>query len=496
MASLTSETAIGIYCDLGKSRGAGHFMRSVSLGAELVRQGAIVTLVGAISELSWGPEIASSYGIDTVDCKHTEDLAALVSRLGWDGLILDSYAVNANDLAGIDLPIAAIDDEALRPLPAHVVFNPNLTGFGLGYGDWPTHRVLRGPAFAPIRPELAASRPATYRERGWQGRQQRVLVMCGGTDPYGAATPLTQRVLDTLAPTDVRVLATGKPLADLKLSSGSTVTTLTPTPAIAPLIDWADLVVTTAGSTVWELCCLGAPMALVVVADNQREHCQAALEAGIAVGLGTLPELTAAPVLPHAVTLRTPADLNRLGRRAFETVDGRGAQRVAEAVLPLVQQIAVRRATEADSATMFAWRNDPATRAASRNTAAVSWERHQQWLASVLNDKARELLIVEHLGEPVAVLRFDQAADVRQGRPPEWEISMNLAPERRGHGLAAPAFRAGHAWLRQQLPQRDGSGAIAAEIRVGNQAILAILQRCGYVETSRDDEWAQLRYEL
>jgi len=471
-------------------------MRSVALGAELVRQGASVTVAGAVSELSWGEEITRRYGIETVNCERAGDLAALTSRLGWDGLILDSYTITASDLSTIDVPIVAIDDQALRPLPAQLVVNPNLSGHTRDYRDWPTRTVLRGAQYTLLRPELVAARPRAYRERDWTGRPQRVLIMCGGTDAGGAATLLTERVVTTLPDVDVRILATGLPVDHLEIPPGSSVTTLATTPEIAPLIDWADLVVTTAGTTVWELCCLGAPMALVVVADNQREHYQAALDAGIAVGLGTLPELAAAPVLPHAVTLRTPSDLNRLGRRAWETVDGRGAHRVAEAVAPLVQQIAVRPATEADSATIFAWRNDPTTRQASRSTAAVSWEGHQRWLESVLDDEARYLLVVEHLGEAVAVLRFDQTADTGQGSSPEWEISINLAPARRGSGLAAPVVHAGHAWLRQRLPQQSGFGAVTAETRAGNGPMLATFHRCGYREISRDDNWVQLRYEL
>ncbi len=484
--------SVGIYCDVGASRGAGHFMRSVAVGAALAHQGVSVTVAGTVSQLSWAGEIARGYGIDTTDCESVEGLAPLASRLGWDALLLDSYEITASDLDAIEIPIVAIDDQALRPLPVQLVVNPNLSSRSRDYRGWPTQNVLRGAQYTLLRPELVAARPAVYRERDWMGGRQRVLIMCGGTDAGGAATMLTERVLTTLPDVDVRVLATGPPVGGLAVPSGSTVTVLEPTPSIGPLIDQADLVVTTAGTTVWELCCLGAPMALVIVADNQREHCQAALDAGIAVGMGTLPELAAVPTLPHTATLRSPAELNRLGRRAWETVDGRGAQRVSEAVLALVQQIAVRAANEADSPFIFQWRNDPTTRRGSRNTDEISWAGHQRWLANVLVDKARELLIVEHLGEPVAVLRFDRADDTGQNGPPEWEISINIAPRRRGDGLAAPAVTAGHSWLRRHYDR----GSVVGITRTGNQAMLATFRRCGYRETSRDDAWVALRYEL
>jgi hypothetical protein len=107
-----------------------------------------------------------------------------------------------------------------------------------------------------------------------------------------------------------------------------------PVLAIEELMTWADVVLSGAGSTVWELCCLGVPMALVVAAGNQLPNYRRVLDAGFAVGVGQLPEVVAGQVTGLPPVLQTPA-VNDLGARAWKTVDGLGADRVAAAVLAL-----------------------------------------------------------------------------------------------------------------------------------------------------------------
>ena len=40
-------------------------------------------------------------------------------------------------------------------------------------------------------------------------------------------------------------------------------------PNMAELMAWADVAISAAGSTAWELACMGLPAALIVVAENQ-----------------------------------------------------------------------------------------------------------------------------------------------------------------------------------------------------------------------------------
>ena len=132
--------------------------------------------------------------------------------------------------------------------------------------------------------------------------------------------------------------------------------------------------------------------------------------------------------------------------------------------------LSLRPATEADSARLREWRNDPEARAASRNTAEVGPEEHAAWLAAVLADPDRQLLICELDGEPVGQVRFDRLNEHR------YEISVALAASARGRGLSSRLLSKAVEWLRASHPDAE----VEAHVREGNARSLAAFRRAGF----------------
>lgn len=145
--------------------------------------------------------------------------------------------------------------------------------------------------------------------------------------------------------------------------------------------------------------------------------------------------------------------------------------------------VSVRPAGEADSASIWTWRNDPVTRAVSVHTEEIPWDGHQRWFAAVLADPDRHLLVGSVGDEPVGVVRFDRLTE-----PGRWEVSINLAPAARGRGLAVPLLDAGRGWLRT----RESGAEVVALVRDDNEASLRTFLRAGYVEKSTVDGWTTL----
>ncbi len=291
------------------------------------------------TEVPWAAAQATELGLQTREGADPAEIPALASAHDWTTTLVDSYLVTAADLSGLRTPLAVIDDEATRPLPADLVLNQNLTAIEADYSDWGLAAVLRGPEFALLRPRVAAARRADgYPERQWTGRPQRVLIVLGGTDPGDGVTAMVRLALAGLAPVELKVIASSEAALEsvraVPVPAGSSVEATAPVLAIEELMTWADLVLSAAGSTVWELCCLGVPMALVTVAENQEHNYRLALEAGLAVGLGALADVVSGQVTALPSVLRSEA-VNELGARAWKTVDGLGADRVARAVLAL-----------------------------------------------------------------------------------------------------------------------------------------------------------------
>jgi RimJ/RimL family protein N-acetyltransferase len=150
-----------------------------------------------------------------------------------------------------------------------------------------------------------------------------------------------------------------------------------------------------------------------------------------------------------------------------------------------VAGLVLRRAGVEDSEAIWGWRNDPAARAVSVHTGEVPWEDHVRWFASVLTDPDRYLLVGEVGGALVGVVRFDRLTADSAAR---WEVSINLAPDARGHGLAVPLLDAGREWL----AAREGDVSVLALVRADNAASQRTFRGAGYAEESSTEGWTTL----
>jgi RimJ/RimL family protein N-acetyltransferase len=132
--------------------------------------------------------------------------------------------------------------------------------------------------------------------------------------------------------------------------------------------------------------------------------------------------------------------------------------------------VTLRPATADDAALLLAWRNDPATRAASRTTHPIGADEHRAWLGRTLADPSRRLMIAMAGARAVGMVRADRC-DVG------WELSWAVAPDQRGQGYGKRAVA---------LLARNVGGTVCAHIRAGNAASGAIARAAGMAKL-RDD---------
>ncbi len=96
--------------------------------------------------------------------------------------------------------------------------------------------------------------------------------------------------------------------------------------------------------------------------------------------------------------------------------------------------VTLRPARLEDGRRVWQWRNDPETRRASLNSSLIPLDTHEVWFRESLGRHDRRLYIVLEDGQESGVIRLD----IRNG---EAEVSIHLAPERRGRGLGPAALR-------------------------------------------------------
>jgi RimJ/RimL family protein N-acetyltransferase len=137
--------------------------------------------------------------------------------------------------------------------------------------------------------------------------------------------------------------------------------------------------------------------------------------------------------------------------------------------------IALRPAEPGDADRLLAWRNDPQTRAFAFNSGEVSLEEHTSWLRSRLADPDCVLWVAEDDGVPVGQVRLDREGDAA-------EVSITVAPEARGRGLAAAILDAAVDAARGHDVAR-----LLARILPGNVASERAFARAGFAVTGRDE---------
>ncbi|GAB3630721.1 hypothetical protein GCM10027421_00740 [Microbacterium shaanxiense] len=475
-----------IHADATVEGGLGHLMRALAVGQEATGRGWAVEIVGdilddareRIESMAPGVAIRPLKGRDAADflraAAHTHDVVHV-----------DSYNA-VPDITGGRALVSNMQDGPYGVRSAGLAIDANLGAERwFGRSAHPAQRLI-GIDAAVIRSQVRRQRDVPV----VAGDRPRVLVVMGGTDPRR----LTGRVLEGLArietPLELTVVAAADRHDELRdvIDNAAHIVDIQPfMPDLPALARQQTLVITAAGTSVWDFACLGAPMALVCAVDNQRRGYDAAIGAGLGIGLGMPPHTDLVDrVAGLAKLVVDRARLDAQAAHAAALVDGLGVWRIVSAWEELLDTrvvtgasgaCAVRRATMADARTLFDWRNDESTRQNSRSSEALVWDDHVAWLARCLADPERRLSVVSQGPDDIGTVRWDRRADH------DWEISITLAPQSRGKGLGSAVLAAGEKALDVDAPVR-----MLASIHSDNGASRRLFQRAGYLPHMPRDE--------
>lgn len=461
-----------VRADASSVVGIGHLMRCLAL-TQALRDGddEVVLLTsadpGPLAQ-GWSREGATIRHVNA-EAGSTADAALtaeVVRELAAAWLVLDGYAFGAKYRSELESGAhhVIIDDHGAAGLRADLVVNGNLYGHDGLYPDV-RGRLLTGPRYAMLRRDFRSTP-----RRGGEG----TVLSLGGADRDARTAMLVEALTKRgirgrvvigpryRSPQAVRAKA---------IESGWEV--VDAPEEMARLLGSAEMAVVGAGTTALECVALGVPMVAVLMADNQAAVSTALDDLGLAaVADGADPEHVSDLAAALASDPTRRAAMTNIGPRL---VDGRGALRVAGAMREVLMTL--RPATRKDARLLFAWRNDPGTRAASFSTEKVPWERHVAWLDRVIGspDTIHRIAMLD--GREVGVLRLE-----RRGRAAT--ISINVAPDSRSRGLAAPLIRAGLAaasWV--------GIRQLDALIRSENIASRRAFGAAGFVDSPPREEY-------
>lgn len=472
MNEKTHSPALLLRADGGGRTGAGHVMRCLALAQAWQDAGGAAYLAAAdiAPTLSrrLNREGIEVHEMDCVvgsadDANRTDELA---SRLDAAWIVADGYQFDdayQRRVKNSDRGLLAIDDYGQAAHDsADIVLNQNI------YADetlYPSRgsatRLLLGVRFSLLRREFQ-----TWRT--WQRQipkvARKILVTMGGSDSDNVTAKIIEALEAINRPGLEAIIVVGPTnphFSILKLAAEGSPHVIDFRRSVAEMtrmMAWADLCVSAAGSTCWELAFMGTPMIATSLAANQTAVAEGLQEAGAALNMGWHDDVTIQEWHDSLVGLLDDQETRTTRSRLCRSlVDGYGAGRVVSTMQPgLIDQedFQIRQATARDSEALWKLANEPSVRANSFNPEPIPWSAHEAWFAEKLTSPATCIWIAEYRGMFAGQIRYDRVEKNVA------EIGFALHPSVRGRGFGTSMLRQSCAASCQKLEVRSVRGFV------------------------------------
>ena len=257
-------------------------------------------------------------------------------------ILVDSYYVTEKYLAALKKRITTIymDDVYAFSYPVDMLINYNIYGEEMGYekdAAFADTKLLLGAKYVPLREEFSAA------EQGRTAADGGILITTGGSDSFNLAGQLLMEAMkyDALKTKEYHVVSGSlnphigelQALAEKheNIHIHCNVTNM------AELMAESEVALSAGGSTLYELCAMGVPVIAFSFAENQERLVQTFVKRGIAQYGGNY-RTDGNKMIQNTIagleTLLEDENLRAEYRKKARTlVDGKGADRIAEAIL-------------------------------------------------------------------------------------------------------------------------------------------------------------------
>ena len=368
-----------IRADANSKIGMGHVMRCLSVADALLKRGEEVLFVTAddtpvplltkkgvpyrVLHTDYADMEAELPGLLCILQELTqraelpeEVLSRMSSQRKDIAILVDSYYVTEKYLAALKKRITTIymDDIYAFSYPVDMLINYNIYGEEMGYekdAAFADTKLLLGANYVPLREEFSAGAGYVQSRKELSlgaanvtpAEEGGILITTGGSDSFNLAGQLLMEAMkyDALKEKEYHVVsgslnphigeqqALAQKHENIHIHCNVT--------NMAELMAESEVALSAGGSTLYELCAMGVPVIAFSFAENQERLVQTFVKRGIAQYGGNY------RTDGNKMIQNTIAGLEKLcgdealkteyRRKALQLVDGRGAERIAEALL-------------------------------------------------------------------------------------------------------------------------------------------------------------------
>lgn len=475
---------VKIFTEGGKSIGYGHLSRCIALYDEIQSRSIAVELIiygdvgniGLLKGKVFRPE-------DWINIEYLEK-----NLSSEDYVIVDSYKADNKHYEKIALKSKRalyIDDNGRIEYPRGIIVNPAIDSSHIDYSYIPEERVLKGSKYVILRPAFRY-----IENKKLQENVRRIVVIMGGTDIRNITTNIINNICEVNQNIIFDVVVDAFQFE--KLSSINELKNVNYHKDLSEIemkqiMLSADMAISAAGQTIYELIATQTPFIAIQVAENQQNN------------INSLKEQ-----LPSQIVLRYDDEnfIEKLQEKFLEIkgcefrkkisygmkniIDGNGSKRIIDSLLSDMienEGVHLRRVHKQDIKDAFELSNEDYVRQYSINKNKILWEDHVKWFNSVLEDDNVVFYVVtDGTDSFLGQIRFNLDKD-------NATVSISLSNKLRGRGLSRSLLKQS---IEKLFAEENQVNEIIAYVSESNVASMKIFTGLNFKINDENDSMIKL----
>lgn len=334
---------VAIRLDAGRSIGSGHLMRCMSLAERLQSQYGIEVVFICRNELHTetgfevvclGREYATEeggYHFPSI-CDELDDIKRVLHARQVDCLIVDHYGAGDDYFEEIRDSVSClicIDDSTRRHIPVDMIINGNIYGGEADYGSVPVQ--LLGGEYTLLRSEFM-----DIPKRVLRTQLKMIYITSGGADPLHFCENIAQVVKTEMPDVELHIIVGSDFEPDYVDGLRKYKAVLHENADMKECMMEADLFISSAGSTLYELAVTGTPSISYILAEDQIKVAEKMWGENCSIEGGRYSEFQSQELIDSIQRVSDFQIRKKMSDRARKTIQSQGASNAARQIAILL----------------------------------------------------------------------------------------------------------------------------------------------------------------